>query len=53
MKDIYFRIRPKLTFQWIVFKLSTPKLQNVVFVLKTMTENFICIQIAYWFAVFQ
>lgn len=33
-----------LTFQWLLFKLTTAELQNVVFVLKTMTENFICIQ---------
>lgn len=33
-----------LTFQWLLFKLTVAELQNVVFVLKTMTENFICIQ---------
>lgn len=33
-----------LTFQWLLFKLTSAELQNVVFVLKTMTENFICIQ---------
>lgn len=34
----------RLTVQWLLFKLTTAELQNVVFVLKTMTENFICIQ---------
>lgn len=33
-----------LTFQWLLFKFTIAELQNVVFVLKTMTENFICIQ---------
>lgn len=33
-----------LTFQWLLFKLPSAELQNVVFVLKTTTENFICIQ---------
>lgn len=34
----------RLTFQWLLFKLTTAELQNAVFVLTPMTENFICIQ---------
>lgn len=45
-QDLFFPyiLTPCLTFQWLLFKLTTAELQNVVFVLKTMKENFICIQ---------
>lgn len=45
-QDLFFPylLTSCLTFQWLLFKLTTAELQNVVFVLKTMTEKFICIQ---------
>lgn len=45
-QDLFFPyiLTSCLTCQWLLFKLTTAELQNVAFVLKTMTENFICIQ---------